>query len=148
MAKRIRIGIDPDIEKNGFCLIEYTPFEKPVIKELSNPTFWALIEIIRLVFSDNKKTDVLVFIEAGWQNKKSNFHYAKNISIATKISKNVGENHAVGKLLQQYCEFNNYPYKLLRPTSEKWDGRKFKMITGYDKRTNQEQRDAVKTAWL
>ena len=60
-----------------------------------------------------------VIIEAGWLNKKSNWHGAKNNFIATRIAKNVGSNHQVGKLFAEYCEINNIPFELKIPKQSK-----------------------------
>lgn len=148
MPIHYRIGIDPDLKASGYALVENKPFEKQKIIAVSNPSFWVLCELIKHWHINKGEATLIVCIEAGWLNKKSNYHGAFNKEIAARIGKNVGENHAVGKLLEEYCQFNQIPYKLIRPTTEKWDSRKFKMITGYEKRTNQEIRDAVKIAWL
>jgi len=144
MRKQVRIGIDPDIDKSGFCIMESAPFGKKNIVKLETLCFWDLIQAIDAYHDYD---DLLVCLEAGWLNKKSNYHFAANTSIAGRIGKNVGENHAVGKLVQQYCEKADILYKLIKPESKKWDADLFKKITGYDKRTNQEQRDAVRAAW-
>lgn len=148
MKKQLRIGIDPDLDKSGYCLIESEPFGKQRITVLSTFPFWELIETIEKVnrFTATDET-LMVFIEAGWLNKVSNYHGAVNKSVAGRIGKNVGENHAVGKLLEQYCKACNIPYKLVKPESKKWDAELFKKITGWKNRTNQEHRDAVRTAW-
>lgn len=148
MKKQLRIGIDPDLDKSGYCLIESEPFGKQRITVLSTLPFWELIETIEKVnrFITTDET-LMIFIEAGWLNKVSNYHGAVNKSVAGRIGKNVGENHAVGKLLEQYCKACNIPYKLVKPESKKWDAELFKKITGWKNRTNQEHRDAVRTAW-
>ncbi len=148
MKKQLRIGIDPDLDKSGYCLIESEPFGKQRITVLSTLPFWELIETIEKVnrFTTTDET-LMVFIEAGWLNKVSNYHGAVNKSVAGRIGKNVGENHAVGKLLEQYCKACNITYKLVKPESKKWDAELFKKITGWSNRTNQEHRDAVRTAW-
>lgn len=145
MKKTIRIGIDPDIDKSGYCLIESAPFGKKNIVKLETLSFWDLIQAIENAYHDYD--DLLVCIEAGHLNKKSNYHFAENKLVASRIGKNVGENHTVGRLIHQYCEKADIPYKLIKPESKKWDADLFKKITGYDNRTNQEQRDAVRAAW-
>jgi hypothetical protein len=152
MKINYRLGVDPDLEKSGFAALRFEPFKKPQIIQLDNKSFFDLIYLIKSVHEiykeETKDVDFIVCIEAGWLNKVSNYHNAFNKSIAAKIGKNVGENHAVGKLLELFCKENNIKYKLIKPTTSKWDARQFKMITGYSKRTNSEQRDAVRAAWL
>lgn len=145
MKKTIRIGIDPDIDKSGYCLIESAPFGKKNIVKLETLSFWDLITEIDTVHHSD--SSLLVCIEAGWLNKISNYHAAGNVAIAGRIGKNVGENHAVGKLIEQFCKKAYIPYKLIKPESKKWNADLFKKITGYDNRTNQEHRDAVRAAW-
>src|SRR5690606_38758112 len=83
--------------------------------DLYNYSFWEIIEDLKSYL-----IPITVIIEAGWLHKKSNWHGQKNVYTAAKIGKNVGANHQVGKLSHK----------------------EFKAITGYKKRTNQDQRDA------
>lgn len=146
----IRIGIDPDIDKSGVAMLVRSPFGKPKIMALDTMTFFKLTQFIK---SNNSgaitcNDDIVVCIEAGWLNKVSNYHSAINKQVAGRIGKNVGENHAVGKLIELFCKENNIPYKLIKPCSSKWDADLFKKITGYVGRTNSEMRDAVRAAWI
>lgn len=145
-----RIGIDPDLKKSGFAMIDVIPFVAPEVSVVDTMDFFELIEVLNVQkkYCLDKGIKYIVFIEAGWLNKKSNYHVAFNKEIAGRIGKNVGENHAVGKLLEEYCIREKIDYKLVRPTTKKWDAELFKKITKYDKRTNSEMRDAVRAAWL
>lgn len=146
MAKA-RIGIDPDLEKSGYCLIIHEPLKKANIVQLSCEPFFSLIALIKLAHEEYGE-NLLVCIECGYLNKISNYHFAKNQSIAGKIGKNVGENQAISKLLVEFCKYHSIPFKEIKPESKKWDADLFKKITLYQARTNQEQRDAVRTAWI
>jgi len=126
------IAIDPDLEKSGFAKLENGKLE------LFNFTFFELQDY----FKDYRYQIEIIIIEAGWLNKKSNWHGAANKSIASRIGKNVGENHATGKLLAQMCEHMGLPYVLVKPTRTKLNAEEFKLLTGYEGRTNQETRDA------
>ena len=150
MSKTLtRIGIDPDLKASGFCVLTKTPFSpKWVIEELETLPFFSLIEKMSV---QSKLTQLpghylLICIEAGWLNK-SIHHFAANKNIAGRIGKNVGHNEAIGKLLEEWCKTNGVTYKLVKPESKKWDSSLFQKITGYQKRTNQEERDAVRSAW-
>ena len=145
MKTKYRIGIDPDLTKSGVAIISHAPFQKQKIEELLNCRFF---EVLSKIEEFTKKGEVRVMLEAGWLNKKSNYHSAPNQEVAGRIGKNVGENHAVGKLIEEWCMVNQVPYSLIKPTNKKWDSKLFKMITNWDKRTNAEQRDAVRAAWL
>ena len=143
--RKILIGIDPDLKKSGFAAIDGKK-----ILEISTLSFFCMIEKIRChaAFEDDEDGySIFVIIEAGWLNATKNYHGAKNSSIAARIGANVGENHAVGKLLEEAMKFYGIPYKLVKPTSSKWDAKLFKQITGYAERNNQEERDAVKLIW-
>ena len=135
----IHIGLDPDLQKSGVCFID----GKTII-ELSVLPFFALIEKIKATAAEYP---VMVVIEAGWLNKTKSYHAAINKSVAARIGANVGENHATGKLLEEAMIFYGIPYRTIKPTSAKWNADLFKKITGYTKRTNQEQRDALKLVW-
>lgn len=145
---KFRIGIDPDLQKSGYAFLMDKEQRLDVV-EVTTLGFWKLIETIERDIFDVKKCNfsAVVYLEAGWLNKKSNFHYSKTKDIAGRIGKNVGENHAVGKLIEEFLITNNIPYKLVKPTSSKWDAKLYKQITGDVSRTNQEERDAVKAAW-
>jgi hypothetical protein len=150
MKEIIRIGIDPDLDKSGYCMVVKEPFGKQHVTFLKTETFFKLCESIKRKYSQSMELgsqSFIVRIEAGWLNKISNYHSSVNKAVAGRIGKNVGENHAVGKLIMQYCEENEIPYKLIKPESKKWDAKLFKQITGWTSRTNQEERDAVRAAW-
>lgn len=146
----IRIGIDPDIDKSGVAMVIYTPFKKPVVSILKTMTFFELCRWIKRKHDGANEIGCLfnINIEAGWLNKKSNYHPAQSKEIAARIGKNVGENHAIGKLIKLFCEENNIEFILYKPDSSKWDAKKLRIITGYNGRTNQEMRDAVRAAWI
>ena len=84
-----------------------------------------------------------VVIEAGWLHKKSNWHgrAGQTKSVGEKIAKSVGRNHQVGILLKEYCEIKGIKHTLVKPKG-KVKADYFKKLTGYTKRTNQDQRDA------
>jgi hypothetical protein len=149
MAKKImHLGIDPDVDKSGYCEIIKQPFGKWEIVTLDNLDFFDVIQHInQCVELDSHLYDITVCIEAGYLNK-SIHHVMKSNAHAAKIGTHVGSNHQVGRLFESFCKKNDIAYKLYKPTSSKWDAELFKKITGYTQRTNQEQRDAVRAAWL
>ena len=127
------IGIDPDLVKSGVAIIT----DKMTLHNLTFP------ELMQL-FSDNKDQIKKVVIEAGWLNVKSNFHarYGQSKSAGERIAKNVGENHATGKLIAEMAEYYNLNVILVKPTKKKYTAEEFNRLTGWVGRSNQEQRDA------
>ncbi|MFW1997271.1 hypothetical protein ACG904_20360, partial [Acinetobacter guillouiae] len=90
-----------------------------------------------------------VVIEAGWMNKKSNLHscIGQSKRAGERIAKNVGENHATGKLLVEMAKSFGLAVVEVRPTKTKKNSEEFNRITGWQGRTNQEQRDAGMLIW-
>lgn len=128
------VGIDPDIDKSG---VASTIDGKKIA--YSCLTFVETIDRIK----DRADEIKCVYIEAGWLNKKSNWHDSQSVSVASKIGKNVGENHATGKLLAQIIEALGVKVILVKPTTKKYSAEEFNFLTGCRTRTNQEARDAV-----
>jgi len=132
----IYIGIDPDIEASGIACWDTETLEFDYIKNMS---FWEIIEEF-----DLWNVRITVIIEAGWLISKSNWHGKayQSKSVGEKIAKNVGSNHQIGILIAEYCEKYGMAYELKKPLG-KVKSDYFKKITGYTKRTNQDQRDAA-----
>jgi hypothetical protein len=106
-------------------------------------SFVDILKFIRM----NKPIIKRVYIEAGWFNKKSSYHGSPNMSTASRIGKNVGENHATGKLLAQCIEDEQIKVILVKPTKKKLNADQFKQLTKIQTRTNQEHRDAAMLIW-
>jgi len=133
----VYVGIDPDVHKSGLAVW------KPNEKELDTyaVSFWELID--KLKYYHNAYDDELVVIlEAGWLNKKSNYHYAQNRNVSERIAKNVGANHQVGKLIEEYLRRNGIAYRLYKPKNKKWSKQEVENVFGL-KIKNQDVIDAV-----
>lgn len=139
IPKPLIIGIDPDLEKSGVAVL------KDGSLRLDNMRFYDLTKY----FEVNKDQIKKVVIEAGWMNKKSNLHnrIGQSKRAGERIAKNVGENHATGKLLVEMAESLGLAVVLVRPTKTKKNSEEFNRITGWQGRTNQEQRDAGMLIW-
>lgn len=134
------IGIDPDLDKSGIAILRDNSLE------LNNLCF---VDTINL-FIDFKDDIKKVVIEGGWLNKKSNFHKFVGSPVAgERIAKNVGENHATGKLLVQVAESLGLKVLVTKPSKKtaKKDAKEFNRITGWQGTTNQEVRDAAMLIW-
>ena len=142
------IAIDPDIQNNGVC-----DLEKSTRKiELKSLTFFELFDY--LIMQKTKPDSFIVIIEGGWLNEVSNFHASENTRTSNRISKNVGANHEVGKLIVQMCEYLKIKHEVKRPLLKIWSGNNRKIthdeivyLTGYQSKTNQETRDSLLLAW-
>jgi len=132
------IGIDPDITKSGVAVLHDT-------KQLEMTTL-SFVDVMAFIRT-NKPIIECVYVEAGWLNKKANWHGASNMSVAAKIGKNVGENHATGKLLVQSIEAEGVKVVTVQPTKAKLNAEQFEKLTKYKGRTNQEVRDAAMLIW-
>lgn len=132
MLKPLIVGIDPDLEKSGVAVL------KDGSLRLDNMSFYDLTQY----FEVNKDQIKKVVIEAGWLNKKANFRGGHSKRVSEEISKRVGENHATGKLLVEMAESLGLAVVLVKPTKSKKNSEEFNRITGWQGRTNQEQRDA------
>lgn len=146
-----RIGIDGDVDKSGFAVIRIEPFKKPKIVQLTTLDLFDLCENLRAlneIYKEPTKVEFMVYIEAGWLNNSVNHHASNNKFVAGKIGSSVGANLEIGKQIEKFCKKNDIKYRLYKPTSSKWDAKRFKMITGWEGRTNSEMRDAVRAAWL
>lgn len=106
--------------------------------EYGRKDFWDLIKLL----SQNKDKAVVV-VEAGWLNKKVNWHYSNLGTRSEKIAYRVGQNHTIGMLIVLYCEKEGIEVMTFRPKRKKVDGEEFKRITGIKKRMNQDVRDAI-----
>lgn len=138
-SKTIWIGIDPDVEKSGVSVW------KDGVLELYNLKFFELYSKLHfwIVGANVMNRPIKVRIEAGWLNKKTNWHdEKKGIRVASKIGSYVGANHEVGRKIAEMCEYFKVDYELCVPKSSKVDAATFKKITKYEGRTNPEQRDA------
>lgn len=138
MKKRIWIGIDSDVDKNGVAQW----YDGTLA--LYNLKFFELYDFL----NELKLLDVFVIIEAGWLNTKSSWHgQGYGEKVASRTGAKVGANHETGKKIVEMCEYLNIPYELKKPETSKVDAKFFKMMTKYEGRTNQETRDAALLVW-
>lgn len=146
------IGIDPDCIQSGTATL------LPKIRKYNSVTslkFPVLIDYLRQTksFCDDAGLEMIVVVEAGWMVKKSNFHEAQGRR-AEKIAKDVGANHETGRKILEMCEHYGINTTTQMPLIKCWKGsdrkitaEELKEITGWDKRTNQDERDAALLAW-
>lgn len=126
------LGIDPDVEKNGVALWNTLTEKFELIDGL---TFWDLTAFIQRINPD------FIIIEAGWLIKKHNWHGSKNKSTSERISNNVGRNHQIGRLLEDFCKTFGFSCQLQKPKG-KITAADFEKLTG-TKIKNQDLIDAA-----
>jgi hypothetical protein len=149
------IAIDPDCAKSGVAFLKVK--EKKL--EASNLSFPQLLDYLKFVHQERQRLNetVIVIVEAGWLNTKSNFggynRYGAQ-SVGERIAKNVGANQQTGKLIIESCKHYNIPVEEVRPLKKFWKGpggkitqKELASFTGIDRRMNQDLRDSVLLAW-
>ena len=137
------VGIDPDVKESGFAL--YNPIDR-IFEEIDSFSFFKLYDVLQCYIGIIS----LVRIEAGWLNTKSNFHNKPGQSKESgeRIANYVGANAETGRKIVEMCDYLKLPYELVKPLCTKSiDSKLFNKITGYTKRTNQDQRDAAMLVW-
>lgn len=153
------IGIDPDVEKSGFCVITIDD-EKRVSVVLRSYGIYELMMAVKFIKMDAqlKKADYpVVVVEAGWLNR-SNWHLHKGITInkASKMGESIGRNQQVGHDIVDICRGFGFNVIEKAPLPKTWKGDDHKItheeLTYFvpldKKRTNQEERDATLLAWV
>lgn len=134
--KQIKIGIDPDVHKSGVALVSDNE-----LLDYKASGFYDVLQTIRNN-NTNPNCELTVVIEAGWLNKKSNWHGSPNQATAQRIAKNVGANHQIGKLFEEFCQLEGIQYRLSIPKKAKLDKAKVSQLIG-TKISNQDIIDAI-----
>lgn len=129
------IGIDPDVDKSGVAFLNKNQLQ------LDNLTFFQLFDYFKIM--KEKYPNVEVYVECGFLNK-SNWHKKgdKSAAFNSKIGEYTGANFETAKKIVEMCVYLKITHYKIKPTRSKITNDYFKKITGYDGRTNQEQRDA------
>lgn len=131
----ILIGIDPDVDKSGVAL----SFNGKLT--LLNLTFFDLYDYLKNCQSLFKS--FLVVIEKGESNKAL-FNSKGKKSVASTIGMKTGRNFEVTNKIAEMCEYLKIDYEFYVPTSQKLSHDYLNKIVELPKRTNEEQRDAVR----
>lgn len=139
LKNSILIGIDPDTEKSGVAV-------KSSELSLYNMSFFELYDY--LVSAKTNFENIEIYVECGFLNG-GNRHkvFSGSLALNSKIGERVGANHEIAKKICEMCEHLEIKFTQVRPTKTKTNSDYFKKITGYEKRTNQEQRDACLLIW-
>lgn len=147
---RYVIGIDPDCDKNGYAVVNVDCKEVVCAGTCEFPVLFDILDIWR------SAGELIVYVEGGWL-KQGNWHLLGRMSAAkaAAIGRSVGMNHQTGILIEQMAKRQGYKVFVVKPFNKFWKGSghkitadEIKEITGYEKRTNQDTRDAILLAWV
>ena len=129
---RYIIGIDPDLIKCGISIWSIDD------EEFITLTAVPISEIIDIIRGNYLKVEILIRVDAGWLNNKSNFHYSKNALTAQKIAHGVGQNAGYGKAICDVLRGLGYEVEEVKPTKSKYS------IEAFHKLTNNKYKDNLK----
>ena len=104
---RYVVAIDPDLNASGVAAWCNESKSWLFAKSVS-------IEIILEALKEIPKEDSIIFLEAGWLIKKANLR-GGNIRTAQAKARNVGENHATGKLIGKIVRAAGYEVQEFKP---------------------------------
>lgn len=150
----IVIAIDPDVAESGFALFN----RRRGTLTLAKYHFPELLQYLSVTqkMCEQSKIKWIVVVEAGYMNKKANFHYlGSNPAIASRVGLNVGANHETARKIVEMCHYWHIPVVEIAPLLKIWgknhkskiSAKEFNAITGYKKPTNQDVRDAGLLCW-
>jgi hypothetical protein len=143
------IGIDPDLKESGFAIWDK---KYKILSAVETLPFFKLYQYLNDLKISLAAQSFVVHVEGGWLNYKSNFREHKNQfsfslkekRVSEKISKNVGNNHAVGLLIVEMCIHLDISFLVRKPIAPRFkDEIMFKAITRYKGRTNADARSAA-----
>ncbi|WP_051350113.1 hypothetical protein [Dyadobacter alkalitolerans] len=142
------VAIDPDLNASGVAAWHYPTRTWTMAKSVS-------IENILDALKELDPAETTVYIEAGWKIKKSNLR-GGNYATAQAKARNVGENHATGKLIAKIIrkagfivhEFSPLKKGIFKTMEGYWTdhGRRYvEKESGLSHRMNDDVRDAIYT---
>ena len=158
MKYDIVIGIDPDVEKSGYVVVE------SATGKVTTATNWDLSKLYGVLAAEKeyysiKGLKMLVVVEAAYLGSHHNWHlgggYVSPAKAAT-IGYHSGRNHETGRAIVEFCRYLEVDVIPQKPLKKCWKGPDKKIthdeitkITKWDKkRSNQEIRDALLLAWM
>ena len=147
------IGIDPDVDKSGFALLDCEAREFRTVTALSFPEM--VDKFAELGASLIEGKEITLVLEDS--DVSTNWHYNSRDSKAVCAAKgrSVGLCHATARHLKECAENFGLEVVMMKPLRKFWKGRDGKItheeaayfMRGLPKQTNQEGRDAALLAW-
>jgi hypothetical protein len=153
----IIIAIDPDTKDNGVA--ELHKDRSMIIRSMNTADLQLWIKNTADQ-AEQRGKKLVVVLEAGWLNH-GNWHlkFTDSPKLAASKGYDVGANHQIGKIIQEWCEANQIDCHLQMPLKKCWnthDGKisakELQSIVGVygiklPKPCSQDMRDAVLLAW-
>jgi len=148
------IGIDPDVDKNGYAIIDMET-RKVSVTTVTLPHLIELVTIAQANAQSQGKR-LTVYVEAGWLCQ-SNWHlgFRDSKQRAAAKGKAVGRNHQRGMDICEMLTYRGISVVQVPPLRKMWHGQDYKIthdelveIVGPVTHTNQEGRDAALLAWV
>ena len=140
----IVIGIDPDLEKNGVAMLV-----EGELMSLQNLPFMKLMEYCQHEewLSANSGSS-LVFVVEDVEYNKPVFNRRLSPKQNLKVAQNVGMVKGVARMIVQFLEASDMRYIKVPPLKghlkkAKNDRQYFNQLTGWQKSSNQDNRDAA-----
>lgn len=138
------IGIDPDVGKNGVAVVEDG--------RLTELHCLGLAELLGWLQAFGVSADAMVVVEAGWLNHRASWHVSprEGARLAAKKGHGVGRNHQRGMDIVEAARWLGCKVEELAPLRKRGHGADRKVsaaelerLTGWARRSNQEERDAA-----
>ena len=147
------LGIDPDVSKSGFALLDCEARKFTQVEALTFPAVIDRFAELAAMKADGK--DIVVVMEDS--DLATNWHYNSRDSKAVCAAKgrSVGLCHATARHLKECAENFGLEVVMMKPLRKFWKGRDGKItheealyfMRGLPKQTNQESREAALLAW-
>ena len=143
---KIVVGLDPDSKEHGVAL-----YIDGKLNALENLQLMIVLELVERLISNYGIENILFSIEDVCAN---NFVYARNASnnkkIMAKIGLSIGRCQQSQVEVMRMLELMKVKYVLHKPQKGNWAENRniFKLITGWEKRSNDDQRSAAFFGYL
>lgn len=154
-SRKTIIGVDPDVERSGVARLDMDGGSPSL--SLRSMEFGELARFLLSLRDEAARGGfpVAVVVEAGWLNR-GNWHlrWSDTGRLACAKGYQVGRNHEAGRKTAELCRGLGFLVVEQRPLRKLWSGKdkkitaaEFRMVTGYDRRSTQDARDAGLLAW-
>lgn len=157
IENEVRIGIDPDCDKNGVCVYD-TKTKEVSVYAMAFPN---LIDYLCLLSNEHDKERYTVIVECGGQ-VSHNWHLSNESSafLSAQMGSRVGRNFETGNKIAEMSEYRGLRTRKIQPLKSRiWGGTDKKIkhdefvevierfgIKYPSKRENQDVRDSVMIA--
>lgn len=157
MQYDITIGIDPDIDKSGYVVVESKTGKVTTATCLDLAKLFGALQADKH-YCKQMGLSLVVIVEAAYLGSHKNWHLGGGFispAKAATIGYHSGRNHETGRAIVEFCRFLEIDCIPQKPLRKCWKGRDKKItheeitkLTKWDKKkSNQEVRDALLLAW-